>query len=99
MEILHDLGMLSANMATAVNLLLLTGARKTEITNLRWDYVDLQHGALLLPDSKTGAKAVPLSSVAIRILSGLPRRSEWVLPSTRTEGPNHRPAKSVGSNM
>lgn len=87
MEILHDLGMLSANMAAAVNLLLLTGARKTEITNLRWDYVDLQHGALLLPDSKTGAKTVPLSSVAIRILSGLPRRSEWVLPSTRTEGP------------
>ena len=41
----------------------------------------------MLPDSKVGARPVPLSSAAIRVLSKLPRRSEWVLPSTRTEGP------------
>jgi integrase len=87
MAILEDLGMLSPNMAAAVELLLLTGARKTEITALRWDYVDFQRGALMLPDSKVGARPVPLSSAAIRVLSELPRRSEWVLPSTRTEGP------------
>jgi len=85
--ILEDLAMLSGSMAAAIKLLLLTGARKNEIATLRWDYVDLERGLLLLPDSKTGAKVIPLPAVAARIIADLPRRSEWVLPSTRSDGP------------
>jgi integrase len=87
LAILESLGMVSRSMAAAIKLLLLTGARKGEITNLRWDYVDLERGRLELPDSKTGAKVIPLPAAAARILSELPRRSEWVLPSERSEGP------------
>ncbi|CCG41810.1 tyrosine-type recombinase/integrase [Magnetospirillum molischianum] len=87
LAILEDLGMVSPSMAAAIKLLLLTGARKGEITNLRWEYVDLEGGRLNLPDSKTGAKVIPLPAAAARIIADLPRRSEWVLPSTRSDGP------------
>lgn len=87
LTILEELGMVSPCMAAAVKLLLLTGARKNEIARLRWDYVDLEGGRLNLPDSKTGAKVIPLPAAAARIIAELPRRSEWVLPSSRNDGP------------
>ena len=43
----------------AVRLLMLTGCRKREVSTLRWS--DYRAGHLFLPDSKTGARAVPLS--------------------------------------
>ncbi|MEW5728281.1 MAG: site-specific integrase, partial [Pseudomonadota bacterium] len=85
--ILEDLGMISSSMAAAIKLLLLTGARKNEIATLRWDFLDLERGLLVLPDTKTGAKVIPLPAAAARIIADLPRRSEWVLPSSRTDGP------------
>jgi integrase len=71
-----------------VRLLLLTGARRDEIAGARWEHVDFQRGVLLLPDSKTGAKAVPLAAPALEVLSTLPRddRSPWVFPAARGEG-------------
>jgi integrase len=67
---------------------LLTGARREEIAGARWEHVDFQRGVLLLPDSKTGAKAVPLAAPALGVLSTLPRDhcSPWVFPATRGEG-------------
>ena len=58
----------------AIRLLLLTGCRLNEIMKLRWDYVDADAGLLRLPDSKTGAKAVPLGQAALDILSSLERQ-------------------------
>ncbi len=49
----------------AIRLLLLTGARKNEILSLKWDWIDFDRGLLILPDSKTGAKAIPLGDAAI----------------------------------
>jgi integrase len=72
---------LSATAAAAIRLLLLTGCRKSEILSLRWEWVDIERGALRLPDSKTGAKAVPLAAPAVKLLGELPRRSEFVLPA------------------
>ncbi|HVT18823.1 MAG TPA: tyrosine-type recombinase/integrase [Thermoanaerobaculia bacterium] len=57
----------------AIRLLVLTGCRKSEILTLRWDDVDLERGALHLPDSKTGPKSVPLGAAAAEILAGIPR--------------------------
>ena len=70
----------------AIRLLLLTGCRKSEILSLRWDWIDLERGYLRLPDSKTGAKTVPLASAAVELLAGLPRRSPYVLPAARGSG-------------
>jgi integrase len=77
---------LSPTAATAVRLLLLTGCRKGEILSLRWEWVDIERGCLRLPDSKTGAKVVPLASAAQELLTGLPRGSEFVLPAAKGEG-------------
>ena len=69
----------------AIRLLALTGMRKSEVLSLRWADVDFEHGAARLPDSKTGAKTVPLGAAALAVLSGLPRveGNPFVLPAAR----------------
>lgn len=57
----------------AIRLLLLTGARKEEVLGLEWEHVDLETPCLRLPDSKTGAKILPLGAPALEILARLPR--------------------------
>lgn len=73
--------------ALLFRLLLVTGCRVSEITTLRWEYVDLERGLLLLPDSKTGQKSVILSDVAIDLLRQAPHRegSPWVISGARRD--------------
>ena len=59
--------------ANCIRLLLLTGCRLGEIQTLKWDYVDLKTGVLRLPDSKTGAKLVPIGQAAIEVLKSIPK--------------------------
>ena len=68
--------------AAAIRLLMLTGCRRNEIVTLKWEHVDLDGGEIRLPDSKTGARMVPLSSPAARVLAELPRikGNPWVIP-------------------
>ena len=68
--------------AAAFRLLILTGCRRNEIVTLRWEHVDLEDGEFRLPDSKTGARLVPLSPAAARVLAELPRikGNPWVIP-------------------
>ncbi|MDP0927963.1 tyrosine-type recombinase/integrase [Paracoccus onubensis] len=54
-----------------IRLLLLTGCRLSEIQTLKWDYVDYTVGVLRLPDSKTGAKLVPIGKAAIEVLKNI----------------------------
>ena len=61
-------------MVAAFRLLILTGCRLREIQTLKWAYVN---GAYLeLPDSKTGARRIPLPPTAQRLLDALPRDPE-----------------------
>jgi integrase len=73
----------------AINLLALTGCRRSEITRLRWNEVDLDVGLLRLEHSKTGPRAVPLGDQAISLIAELKRAasSAWVFPSSRGTGP------------
>jgi integrase len=73
---------------TAIKLLLLTGCRKSEITNLQWDHVDFERECLRLPDSKTGAKVVYLSAPTRALLRELPRLADSlrVIPGMRANG-------------
>jgi integrase len=75
----------NGNSLAIVRLLILTGAPRTEIASLRWDYIDFERGALRLRDSKTGAKIIPLGAPALDVLAKLPRSaaSAWVFPATR----------------
>lgn len=65
--------------AEAIRLLLATGCRKSEITNLRWS--EVRGDALELADGKTGPRRVLLSAQALRILGRRPRPGgPWVFP-------------------
>jgi integrase len=56
---------------TAFRMLIYTGARLSEIQTLKWDYV--RGNKIHLPDSKTGAKTIPLNQPALDILSEVER--------------------------
>jgi integrase len=55
----------------ALRLLLFTGMRVGEVTSLRWSSFDRQRQALVLPDSKTGSRVIPLSSHALEAINRL----------------------------
>lgn len=57
----------------AMKLLIFTGARLNEILTLEWSFVDLDRRKLLLPDSKTGQKAITLNDEAVAVLKNIPR--------------------------
>jgi len=71
--------------AAAVRLLLFTGARPSEITGLRWDWI--RDTRAVLPDSKTGPKAIQLPPPARAVLAGLPRQGAFVFPNGAGDGP------------
>jgi integrase len=59
---------ITTDMAAAIRLLLLTGARRSEILNAEWDWIDWDSKIIRLPDSKTGAKPIYLSEQAVTVL-------------------------------
>ncbi len=71
--------------AAAIQLLLFTGARSSEIAGLQWDWI--RDTRAVLPDSKTGPKAVQLPPPARAVLNALPRRGRYVFPNGRGDGP------------
>ena len=71
-----------------LRLLLLTGCRRSEILTLRWS--DYREGHLFLRDSKTGPRTVWLSQPARNILDLLERKSGWIFPAPRTDGPRNK---------
>ncbi len=69
----------------AIRLLVLTGCRRGEILNLRWDDVDRTAGDLRLRDAKAGPRMVPLTKPVLRVLDGVPHQPEvpWVIAGQR----------------
>ena len=63
----------SAHTVAAIRLLLLTGCRKGEIMNLRWNEVDLDARELRLAETKTGPRTISLSAEAAEVLAAIPR--------------------------
>ena len=52
-----------------------TAMRRSEIAAMRWDHLDRRARVLLIPETKTGTpRRVPLSTAALGVLDGLPRR-------------------------
>lgn len=80
--------------ANAIMLLLLTGARRNEITHARWEYVDWDRRTLLVPLSKSGKpREIALNAPAIGLLRSLTPVDEcpYIFPSpvTRRPSPSH----------
>jgi len=77
--------------ARSIMLLLLTGARRNEITHAKWDYVDWKNKTLLVPKSKSGrARAIALNQSAIALLTATPRidGNPYIFPSPVTGRPS-----------
>ena len=67
-------------------LLLLTGARKTNTVQMRWEEIDWEGKVWRIPDTKNGEPVyVPLLDKAMAILTERKRssQSEWVFPSSK----------------
>lgn len=76
--------------ATAIELLLLTGARRNEVTQAKWDYVDFEKKTLFVPLSKSGKpRFIALNEPALQLLSAWKAlaKNDWVFPSDRTDRP------------
>jgi len=71
----------------ALRLLLFTGARLREILHLRWEHVDMERGLLLLPDSKTGRKAITLNAPSLAVLKLLDRIGPFVIAGANPDIP------------
>lgn len=69
-------GTASPHAIAAIRLLLLTGARLSEILTAQWRHVDLERGYLTVPDSKTGPKVIFLNPAAVDILTALDRQAD-----------------------
>ncbi len=70
----------------ALWLYMLTGARKSELLEAKWDDVDWARGQLRLPGTKAGEEqAMSLSKPALAILLALPRqgRNPYILPGAK----------------
>ncbi len=74
-----------------IRLLALTGCRLREILGARRDWVDVDRAVLVLPDSKTGPRVVPLPAVAVAIIKAMPAGQVWLIPGERRGNPMARP--------
>jgi integrase len=76
--------------AKAIKLLLLTGARRNEITYARWECVDWRKGTLLVPVSKTGRpRVITLNAAAVDLLRSIKPidGNPFIFPSEVTDRP------------
>jgi len=82
--VVHDRA--SRHSIDLVRLLLLTGARRSEIAGLEWSRVDLETGLFHLPDPKNGREVfLPFSTQAVSLLEQVERvkGSPFVFPAQR----------------
>jgi integrase len=84
----HDENQMAAQ---AIKVLLLTGARRNEITHAKWEHVDWTKRTLLVPCSKSGrARLIQLNSAALDVLRSVPRvpDNHFIFPSPVTGRPS-----------
>ena len=76
--------------ARAILLLLLTGARRNEITHAKWEQIDWANSVLIVPRAKSGRpRTITLNSSALSVLRSVPRldANPYVFPSPVTGRP------------
>lgn len=98
---LETSGELSKTFGDAIRLLLLTGARKTEVLGLRWSEIDFQRKSLVLPPErtkaggKTGERRVVLSPPALQILERRQLEAAEAIERAEADGQDATPSPFV----
>lgn len=88
--------------AAYLQALMLTGARRTELTELRWQDVDFEWNTMTISDKVEGSRVIPLTPYLSHLFSTLPRKNEFVFYSAtsasgHTEEPKDAHAKALAS--
>lgn len=86
----------SRSLADALRFLLMTGARRTEVLQARWDAIDLEKQQWYLPHTKNGkSRFVLLNDAAVELLRQRPRTegNVYVFPGRNEGGPIINPYK------
>ncbi|MBO6806750.1 site-specific integrase [Thalassospira sp.] len=65
----------NASAIAILRLLILTGARRSEICGLKWEWIDFDRATIRLPDSKTGAKSISLGAPALDVLATVKQKT------------------------
>jgi integrase len=76
--------------AQTIMMLLLTGARRNEVSHAKWDYIDWERRTLLVPISKTGKpRVIALNGRAMALLRSIPQQdgNPYIFPSPLTGRP------------
>lgn len=77
--------------------LLLTGARRNELSTVKWADVDFQWKSLTIRDKVEGERTIPLTPYLEHLISCLPRRNEFVFSSpTAASGRIEEPSIAHG---
>jgi integrase len=83
---LEAAGEVSDIRAAAIRVLAFTGARRSEICELRWSEIDFERRVLVLPPertkmgNKTGGRRIPINQNVVAILKKLKRTSDYAFP-------------------
>ena len=64
--------------SSALQLMVLLGARPGEVLDLRWEDIDFHWKKIIMRDKVEGKRTVPLTNYVSQLLSTLPRNNEWV---------------------
>ena len=96
LKTMEDQKRLRPQVADAVRLIAMTGARRGEVAGLRWSHVDVKRGLIVLPprSHKTGRRTgkprvigLPDAGLAIIAKQGPGRPDDFVFKPYRGEGP------------
>ena len=82
-QVMHELDCSHLPQATVIKLLMLTGARKSEILKARWEHLHLEQRLLTVPISKSGkARHIALPDAAVAVFRSIRRipGCPWVFP-------------------
>lgn len=82
--------------------LLITGARRNELTTLRWTEIDFKWNTIKINDKVEDTRTIPLTPYLRQLLETLPRINEWVFSSPAAksghiESPTKAHAQSIAA--
>jgi integrase len=88
-ELSEILSVISQDVKPIIQFAVETGMRRSEITNLEWQHINIKNRTAHIPITKTDTpRTIPLSHQAVAILKSLPRQINgkvfWVRPKTVT---------------